>query len=163
MKITIERTKFEPNYIKGLPHSWDVAFEAETANGIKLYAPTVIYYKDVPQPVTECAVTLKAFMDIMPSQIQHIYKDTDVLTELDELAAEAFKATMELDEEERRQVELDQNHEQLKSDLRKQIEESRKQRDKLIEERLSARRADLDKFDEQNLKFSGGRPKNDAG
>lgn len=159
MKIIVERTKFEPAYREGLPFSWDVAFDIETETGMKLYAPTTIYYKDVPQPVTECSVTLRAFMETLPSQIQHLYKDTDVLTELDKLAAEVHQSKVALDEEAKFQQALDAELQQTKQRMLKQLEENRQERERMVSERIEQRKKETDDLDKKTLKFAGGTSK----
>lgn len=127
MKMTVERTQFAPTYVDGIAVSWEVSFEIVTDTGMNLYAPITIQRRDVPIPVTEASVTVKAFMEVMPGQLWQLYKDVNVLTELDKIAQELHIEETDMDA--------------LKVH-RKKLEEEQAESLRIAQERVAAKRAE---------------------
>jgi hypothetical protein len=129
MKLILERTKFEPTYKNGLAVSWEIAFELQTEDGAQSYTPITIYRQDVPSPVTEASVTIRAFMEVIPSQLFHILKDSNIVDEMDVIAEQLL--------EEEKALLVDTNttkNEKTKVERQSQLDSLQKRIEKLKEE-----------------------------
>lgn len=141
MKITLERTQFEPNYREGVPVSWNVAFTITTDSGLELYTPTLVEYREVTPPVTEAAVTIRAWQEVVPGQLWHLYKEVNNLTEMDQLAASIHEEEVNLAVEQNNFKALQEQSEQSVNAAKTRLERAQTARKALNEKMEAQKRA----------------------
>lgn len=137
MKMTIERTQYEPKYIEGIIYSWDIAFSIETDEGQQLYTPITIYRRDINSPATEAVVCARALQQVLPGQLLHLYEALNIPDELDEIEAEIHQEHMKLVEEQEYAKKLKEEKEARIADARQRLEIKRAERLALAQEQAA--------------------------